>query len=144
MLRFILLCTFSLIGLQNAFSQNYSDIWKKLADVRFQTIQKEGYEVDKPIFGNNPKKLAGKIITVRGYMIPLSELNNQRYFVLSAYPYNLCYFCGNAGPETVMEIYSKTQIKYSSKPVTIKGKLLLNQSDFDSLIYQLKDAEKID
>jgi len=77
-------------------------------------------------------------------MIPLSELNNQNYFVLSAYPYNLCYFCGNAGPETVMEVYMKNTIQYSSRPITVKGKLVLNQSDFDMLIYQLKEAKKID
>ena len=126
------------------FAQNYSDVWNKLSDVHFETIKKNGYEVDRPIFGIKAKNLEGQIIEVKGYMIPLSELNNQNYFVLSAYPYNLCYFCGNAGPETVMEVYTKNAIKYSSKPVVVKGRLVLNQTDFDALIYQLKEAEKIE
>ena len=56
------------------------------------------------------------------------------YYVLSAYPYSQCFFCGNAGPETVVELsfVGKQRRLQMDQLVTIKGKLKLN----DSNIYQ--------
>jgi len=53
----------------------------------------------------------------------------------------MCFFCGGAGPETVMEVFAKEPIKYSAEPVMLKGKLELNDSDVNRLIYTLKDVE---
>ena len=56
--------------------------------------------------------------------------------------YNLCYFCGGAGPETVAEVYAKDPIKYTTRRITIKGKLVLNNSgEIDKMFYILHDAK---
>jgi hypothetical protein len=55
----------------------------------------------------------------------------------------MCFFCGGAGPETVMEVISKEPIKYTTEAITIKGKLDLNANDINRLMYGLKDAELI-
>jgi hypothetical protein len=52
----------------------------------------------------------------------------------------MCFFCGNAGPETVMEVFSKDKVKYTTDLITIKGTLSLNDSDAMRLMYILKDA----
>ena len=52
----------------------------------------------------------------------------------------MCFFCNGAGPETVMEVYAKESIKYTSEPIIIKGKLELNDSDINRLFYALHDA----
>jgi hypothetical protein len=39
-----------------------------------------------------------------------------------------------------MEVFAKEPIKYSAEPVTLKGKLELNDSDINRLIYTLKDV----
>ena len=54
------------------------------------------------------------------------------------------FFCGGAGPETVMEIYAKTPIKFTSEAVTIRGKLELNSDDVNRLIYSLTNAEPVE
>jgi len=62
MYRFPLFCLLCLQFVSfSIVAQNYSDIWNKLSDVRFETIQKNGYEVDKPIFGTKVKNLEGKL-----------------------------------------------------------------------------------
>lgn len=128
--------------------QNPEGMWKKLSNVTFKTKKDPmlGYDVDIPIFGKEVKALAGKTIEIRGYIIPVEGYRAQGYFVFSAYPYNLCYFCGGAGPETVMEVFTKkgTTVKYTAKPITIKGKLVLNSKDVNKLMYLLEGATLVE
>ena len=98
------------------------------------------YDVEYPIFSENIKAINGKEIEVKGYMIPLEELTGQNFFVLSAFPYNMCFFCGGAGPETVMEVNTIKEIPFSEKPILIKGRLELNESDYNHMMYILNDA----
>jgi hypothetical protein len=53
------------------------------------------------------------------------------------------FFCGSGGPETVMEVMMASPIKYTSKRVKVRGKLTLNASDPEKLMYILKDARLI-
>jgi hypothetical protein len=64
-------------------------------------------------------------------------------FMLSSLPFNLCYFCGAAGPETVIEVETKEKVKFSSKQITMEGIIVLNETDPDHHIYILKNARLI-
>lgn len=123
-------------------------IWKTLSNVTFKSKKDPtfGYYVDVPIFSKEVKALEGEIVEVEGYIIPVEGYQRQGYFVFSAYPYNLCYFCGGAGQETVMEVFTKkgTTIKYTAKPITIKGRLALNSKDVNKLMYLLEDTVLIE
>ncbi|MCS6821730.1 MAG: hypothetical protein NZ551_07660 [Microscillaceae bacterium] len=124
---------------QHILAQHWQ-IWKTLAQVQFKTIQKQGKEIDIPVFSAELQKLEGKEIYITGYLIPLEETNRQDYFVLSAYPYNDCYFCGGAGIETVIEVYAQEKIPYSRKPISLKGILKLNTQNSENLLFMLKNA----
>lgn len=119
--------------------------WKTLSKITFKKKYDEmlGFKVDVPVFSEDIKAMSGKVITIKGYIIPVEGYKSHKEFVFSAFPYNMCFFCGGAGPETVMEVTSKEAIKYSAEPITIKGKLELNDSDVNRLIYGLKDAELV-
>ena len=101
-------------------------------------------EVEFPIFSEEVKALDGKPITMEGWMIPLDELRGKNYFVLSALPFANCFFCGGAGPETVMEVFSKKEISFTEKKIKVRGKLSINPDDPLRLMYILNDAELID
>ena len=88
--------------------------------------------------------MANKVVEIKGYIIPTDGYKSHTEFILSAFPYNMCFFCGGAGPETVMEIYAKTPIKFTSEAVTIRGKLELNSDDVNRLIYSLTNAEPVE
>ncbi|MEO7988046.1 MAG: hypothetical protein ABI663_00810 [Chryseolinea sp.] len=120
------------------------NLWNVLADVSFQQKKdKAGYSIETPVFGTYLKKLQGQKIMLKGYIIPLQELVGQSKFMLSSLPFNLCYFCGAAGPETVVEVESKAEIKFVTKQVQMEGILILNDKDPDHHIYILKSASLI-
>lgn len=119
------------------------NMWKTLSKITFKKQYDEmlGFKVDVPVFSEEIKKLAGKEIKIKGYIIPVEGYKSHKEFIFSAFPYSMCFFCGGAGPETVMEIYAKEAVKYTTEPVTLKGKLEINDSDINRLIYTLKDVE---
>ncbi|GAB5524576.1 MAG: hypothetical protein Roseis2KO_24480 [Roseivirga sp.] len=123
-----------------------TNAWKTLAKVDYKTRFDEltQFEEEYPIFSEAVKALDGTEITVEGWMIPLDELRGENYFVLSSLPFANCFFCGGAGPETVMEIFSKKQIDFTEKKIKVTGKLKINADDPLRLMYILSEARLID
>lgn len=128
-----------------AQSDSAKNTWKTLGKITFKKQYDEfmGFKVDVPVFSPEVKALDGKEITIKGYIIPTEGYKSHKDFVFSAYPYNMCYFCGGAGPETVMEVTAVEGIKYTADPVTIKGTLQLNSGDINQLIYSLTNARLV-
>ena len=133
------------VGKVDGFGQA-DEVWKTLSKITYKKEYNEllGFKVDMPVFSEPILSLNEKEIQIRGYMIPVEGYNMQDEFILSAYPYNMCFFCGGAGPETVMEVYAKDKVKYTTEPIVIKGKLALNDDDINALMYKLTDAEIIE
>lgn len=126
-------------------AQNESNIWKTLAKITYKKEYDEllGFKVDVPVFSQDVQNLSGKVVEIKGYIIPVEGYKSHKEFVFSAYPYNMCFFCGGAGPETVMEVYSKEPVQYTDQPIILRGKLELNDSDMNRLIYGLREAELV-
>ena len=144
MKQILLLAIIGLASFQMANAQTSSEFWKTMEKVTYKkTMDKSlGIYVDVPVFGKSVKALSGKTVTIKGYIIPLEGYQDQDYFIFSRYPYSMCFFCGGAGPETVLEAETKSgnNIKYTSKEITIKGKLTLNNDNVDRLMYILEDV----
>lgn len=119
--------------------------WKTLSKITFTKKYDEllGFKVDVPVFASEVKKLDGKEITLRGYIIPVEGYRSHTEFIFSAFPYNMCFFCGGAGPETVMEVKALTPVKYTTEPITLKGILYLNDTDVNRLMYGLEKAKLV-
>lgn len=121
-------------------------LWKTLGKITYKKKYDElmGFKIDIPVFSDPIKALDGKEVTVKGYIIPVEGYKSHKEFILSAFPYNMCFFCGGAGPETVMEVEAIEGIEYSAEQVLIKGKLKLNDDDINRLMYLLTDAVLIE
>ena len=120
--------------------------WKTLSDVEInpQLFPEESLTYDVPTFGEELRSLHEKEVTISGYLIPLN--NQDQLFVLSKNPYASCFFCGGAGPESVMELWLKPESfrRFQlDELVQFKGTLLLNGDDFDHCMYILKDAVEV-
>ncbi len=141
----VLIAAFSMTVASEAVAQSSASIWKTLSNITFKKEYDEmlGFKVDVPVFSEEIKALNGKEVTVKGYVIPVEGYKSHKEFVFSAFPYNMCFFCGGAGPETVMEVYAKEPIKYVAEAITLRGKLELNDSDVNRLIYSLSDVEMV-
>lgn len=121
------------------------NLWKTLAKITYkkQFDEMMGFKVDVPVFSESVKALEGQEVTVRGYIIPIEGYKSHREFILSAYPYNMCFFCGGAGPETVMEVTAQEGIEYTAEAIQIKGILRLNDTDINRMMYSLEEVELV-
>lgn len=121
------------------------NIWKTLSKITFKKEYDElmGFKVDVPVFSKEVEALDDQEIIIKGYIIPVEGYKSHTEFIFSAFPYNMCFFCGGAGPETVMEVVAKEPVKYSAESVTIKGKLKLNSTDINKLMYNMYDVELV-
>ena len=128
------------------FSAQNIITWELLKNVEFDEIWSEEFQAYYmvPKFSNAVKAMDGKEVQIRGFIIPVDIV--QDYYVLSANPYSSCFFCGQAGPESVMEIQmaKKYEGLRMDQVITFKGKLILNADDIYQLNYILEDAEIIE
>jgi hypothetical protein len=121
------------------------NVWKSLSKISYKKEYDElmGFKIDKPVFSESVRALEGKELTIKGYIIPIEGYKSHKEFIFSAFPYSMCFFCGGAGPETVMEVEALEGIKYSADAVIIKGKLVLNDKDINRLMYKLVNVKLV-
>lgn len=120
--------------------------WKLLSKVEFIDKYFEEYEAWYlvPDFSMAVEALNNEDVIIKGYMIPLDVDGGE--YALSAYPFSACFFCGGAGPESVISL------KFKEKPrrfetddiVFIKGTLKLNADDFEQFNYILENCEAVE
>lgn len=119
------------------------EVWKTLADVKYE-IQKDEYgDVYVPVFGKDITSIKDQLVEVEGFVIPSDITFTDEYLILSSLPISECFFCGSGGPETVMEVHLKKdeRYKYNTKRLKFRGKLTLNAKNPDQLMYQLVEGE---
>jgi hypothetical protein len=141
---FSLLLLTSLLTSGFAQSSNKS-VWKTLSKITYKKQYDElmGFKIDIPVFSDPIKALENKEIEVKGYIIPVEGYKSHKEFIFSAFPYNMCFFCGGAGPETVMEVEAAEAVEYTAEQIVLKGTLILNDSDINRMMYLIKDAKLI-
>ncbi len=123
--------------------------WEKLATIKWVPtfIPSLGDFYDFPRFSKEIKKLNGKTISIKGFYVPVDI--SGKIFALSAQPSQMCFFCNGGGPESVMEIITKEGTNLlkgvkADKFIEVKGKLRLNETDINHLMYILEEAELIE
>jgi hypothetical protein len=109
--------------------------WKTLSQVEL-VKQKDRYV---PQFAKDVAALDQKQVKVQGFMMPLQTGDKQSHFVLTAMP-PTCSFCLPGGPESMVEVKSKTPVKYTFEPVVLTGKLAILKDDPTGVFYRLTDA----
>lgn len=142
--KIILLTAIFAIGFSASLPAQ-DNIWKTLGKITYKKEYDEmlGFKVDVPVFSADLQKLEGKEVTIKGYIIPVEGYKSHKEFIFSAYPYSMCFFCGGAGPETVMEVKAKSAVAFTAEPITIKGELHLNSTDINKLMYSLTNVVKV-
>ena len=109
--------------------------WKLLSQVELVKL-KDRYV---PQFAKDVAALDQKQVKVQGFIMPLQMGDKQSHFVLTAMPQS-CAFCLPGGPESMVEVKSKTPVKYTFEPVVLTGKLSILKDDPTGVFYRLTDA----
>ncbi len=96
-----------------------------------------------PVFKEPVKSYHNKMVEIDGYIVPLDKTG--KTIVLSAYSMAECFFCGKAGPASVMTVkLQKPNKKYKTDQIaTFRGRLLLNETDPKELFYVLGQAQEV-
>ncbi len=109
--------------------------WKTLSQVEL-VKQKDRYV---PQFAKDVSALDQKEVKVQGFMMPLEVGDKQSHFVLTAMPQS-CAFCLPGGPESMVEVKSKTPVTYTFDAVVVTGKLTVLKDDPTGIFYRLTEA----
>jgi uncharacterized protein len=109
--------------------------WKTFSQVEL-VKQKDRYV---PQFAKDVAALDQKQVKVQGFMMPLQTGDKQTHFVLTAMP-QTCSFCLPGGPESMVEVKSKSAVKYTFEPVVLTGKLAILKDDPTGVFYRLTEA----
>ncbi|WP_332775962.1 DUF3299 domain-containing protein [Polaromonas sp.] len=95
-----------------------------------------------PVFNLGQMALNQKTQRIQGFMMPLEPGEKQRHFLLSSVPLT-CSFCLPGGPESMVEVKTKTPVKYSMEAVVVEGRFLVLNDDSYGLYYRMTDAESV-
>ncbi|MBT8189378.1 MAG: hypothetical protein KJO29_03025 [Bacteroidia bacterium] len=132
-------------GLSLSAQDKQENVWKTLSKITYKKQYDElmGFKIDVPVFSAPVQELSGQEVELKGYIIPVEGYKSHKEFIFSAYPYNMCFFCGGAGPETVMEVEAAEAVEYTAEQITLKGRLTLNDSDINRLMYLMTEATMV-
>ena len=95
-----------------------------------------------PVFNLDQMALNQKTQRIQGFMMPLDPGQTQKRFLLSSVPLT-CAFCIPGGPESMVEVRTKTPVKYSMEPVVVEGRFLVLNDDSLGLYYRVTDATAV-
>ena len=105
--------------------------WSSFERLQFEEVfdKESSMWMQVPKWTDKDRQLDGKLVEITGYVIALDVLSDE--YALSAFPFASCFFCGAAGPESVMELKLKNEVKYLTDEVhTFKGILKLNEGAY--------------
>ena len=92
-----------------------------------------------PVFPADVRALSKKNQRIQGFMMPLEPGEKQKHFLLSSVPLT-CSFCVPGGPESMVEVKTKTPVKYVMEPVVVEGNFAVLDDDPYGLYYRITDA----
>ena len=109
--------------------------WPVLTDVKTRTDKNRLL----PVFSMSQMALNQKTQRIQGFMMPLEPGEKQRHFLLSSVPLT-CGFCVPGGPESMVEVRTKTPVAYTLEPVTVEGRFQVLLDDPYGLYYRVTEA----
>jgi uncharacterized protein len=112
--------------------------WKQLSMVSTKMVNNRVV----PTFPDPVRALNKKTVKVQGFMMPLEPGERQKHFLLSSVPTS-CSFCIAGGPESLIEVRSKTPVKYSLEPVVVEGVMAVLDNDPYGIFYRVTDASPV-
>ena len=142
-LSFSLICwaTIFLFGIQGASAQQ-SLGWDVLEQATFEVKINEETQTYWliPEFSDVVQFFDNERVSIEGYFIQMDTEEN--IHVLSRFPYSSCFFCGAAGPESIVELQMKDPIKSvpMDERIRVEGQFQLNSEIQEHFNYILKNV----
>ncbi|MEZ4829770.1 MAG: DUF3299 domain-containing protein [Bacteroidia bacterium] len=133
-----------MVGSHSLLFSQTSLKWDMLTNVNYSVRFDENTQsvVSIPQYGDLLTASDGQVVELKGYIIPMDTEGSQ--YVLSAFPFSACFFCGYAGKESVVELVPASgKTRYKTDQIAIfKGKFVLSYDPY-SLNYRLENAQVV-
>ncbi len=136
--RFLITITFLVSSL--CFSQQQIT-WEDLAEVTYTEKFFPKYDdyFLYPEFSPSIKALERTQVTLSGYFLNIDP--ERKLYILSKGSMSSCFFCGQGGPETAVELQFINKPNFETDNiVSITGILKLNKDDVEHFNYILKEC----
>lgn len=122
---------------QARLPQGQSAIWSTLRQTRIGMDEARGmFTAAHPA---SVRALAGKTISLPGFIMPLDAETRGTHFLLSKYT-PVCAFCPPGEPNEVVEVHSARPIAFSPRLVTVTGTFALENKGENGLFFQMSKA----
>ena len=121
--------------------------WGELSEVQWEEIYDSlaGVTLLEGSFSPHILALDSQEVYISGYVIPLDAMGLS--YALSRTSFASCFFCGQAGPETVMELRVRPNSieprRQKNTLIKFKGLLRVNGQNDTGLHYELQKAEEV-
>ncbi len=109
--------------------------WPTLTEVKMRVEKNRSL----PQFTTEQMALHQKTQRIQGFMMPLEPGERQKHFLLTSVPLS-CPFCTPGGPESMVEVRTRTPVRYSMEPVVVEGQFSVLRDDASGLYYRMQDA----
>ena len=146
LLKFIIVFILSAFLILSTHAQENIS-WQELAEVewqdRYDTLT--GFTLIDGIYSDHLKSLDSTEVYISGYVIPFDALGFS--FALSRTSFASCFFCGQAGPETVLSLRIKPNSiepsRQKNTKIKFKGLFRVHESNENGFHYELLNAEEV-
>ena len=101
--------------------------WSTFERLEFIEVYNEDQAawLQQPVWSESLLNWDGANVKITGYVIALDVVSKE--YALSAFPFASCFFCGAAGPESVLELnFTQPQEFLTDDVMTFSGVLKLN------------------
>lgn len=109
--------------------------WSTLTAVKVKTVGRRLL----PDFSPQVRALHGTTVRVQGFMMPLAPGEKQTHFLVSSVPLT-CSFCTPGGPESMLEVRTRSPVKYTMEGVVVEGRLQVLDDDSQGFFYRMTSA----
>lgn len=122
-----------------------NNLWSTLGSAKWvnKLNEEDGVYYYYPRFGYDLRVLEGKEVEIEGYYLPYEVAPGS--IIVSQLPMASCFFCGNGGPESVVQVNLKGKYRFKTDQIIrVKGLLKLNADDIDQLNFIIDKAVLIE
>ena len=86
------------------------------------------------------RALEGEKVILTGYLLVLD--GKQSIYLLSKNPMASCFFCGNGGPETIVDLwFAKKPSFVMDELISVEGTLRLNENNPNASYFRIENAD---
>lgn len=122
---------------QAKLPQGKSQLWATLRQSRIGVDEAKGmFTASHPAA---VKALAGKAVSLPGFIMPLDAATRGNHFLLSKYT-PVCAFCPPGEPNEVVEVRTRAPVAFTQKLVTVTGTFGLENKGENGLFFQMSGA----